>query len=892
MGKHNGKRSRNGKGPPKKRQKVIKNPTRETWTCEQRDFVCKIRKEGKQPHEILKIFKERYGVVPKPSTLSTWYNKKNMELYEQRGPRSTSMARVETHVNPLQRPTILIDMEFALVSMLKKASNTGTVTTKKSVQKMGRGIFNKLRALNIYEDSGERPISLADLNEERIATLLANATNDMFPCPLLCGADVRRGGNYLLVHIEEFHPPNDVPIESTHRAKEFKFVASDGWARNFLDRHVMHSVTVCGEIGSNDQETAEIYVDKFRDDLIRLGKTPREVVHILLNIDETGIVYKSVPKRTYKFINTTFMAKKESKDRVTVLVGAAMDGFKLKPVVIGKAQRPMALRGENMDELPVHYYGQESAWMSKDIMNHWFIMYLDDELKAHYGAHTDVILTIDNATCHPPDLNGILDYVEVRFLPPNTTALIQPMDQGVIHVFKKNFLDLYYNKMIDYFLQTEFDGDPMDDFAKSYTMKDVVFDIGAAWETVEAPHIHKCFEKLIRPDDYVKKYNERYNTNVEWSGVNFRGFQDPDDDNSAAEKADKIKDLVSKLHDKISYLPVERRVIIDCDSVRDAINYDPNDDLGDPSEFLQDGFSTQRGAEGLESGFESEENEPLPSISHKKREALKALANINLIFRREDFKSQEEADQASKYLKGLQEIFQGMKDPTASTIDTPPRPSSTAPAPEPSTSGVSTTFRPARVSTIIRPPLSPVREDDTLEELDFIDVPMGPASATAASPTAASPTAASPTAASPSAADTDDKSDTSDVDQHVFPGFGEADVKASAASASAAAAASSTAYLHVSRSPSYEDDDDGNTMQVSRFTALNPTATSSPRTGRTIPGSSSSTSVASPSPSPPRPICRPRREVARRSASQYADLDDDSSEDITVSEDEAYIPEA
>ncbi|MEL7079756.1 MAG: hypothetical protein AAGM46_28440, partial [Cyanobacteria bacterium J06582_2] len=186
-----------------------------------------------------------------------------------------------------------------------------------------------------------------------------------------------------------------------------------------------------------------------------------------------------------------------------------------------------------------------------------------------------------------------------------------------------------------------------------------------------------------------------------------------------------------------------------------------------------------------------------------------------------------------------------------------------------------------------------VREDDlTLEELVIIDVPLGPASATAASPTAASPTAASPTAASPSAADTDDKSDTSDVDQHVFPGFGEADVKASAASAAAAAAASSTAYLHVSRSPSYEDDDDGNTMQVSRFTALNPTATSSPRTGRTIPGSSSSTSVASPSPSPPRPICRPRREVARRSASQYADLDDDSSEDITVSEDEAYIPEA
>ena len=274
----------------------------------------------------------------------------------------------------------------------------------------------------------------------------------------------------------------------------------------------------------------------------------------------------------------------------------------------------------------------------------------------------------------------------------------------------------------------------------------------------------------------------------------------------------------------------------------------------------------------MESGLESEENEPVLNISDKKRKALRALANLNLIFRREDFKSQEEADQASKHLKGLQEICQGMKDPTASTRHTPPRPSS--PAPEPSTSGGSTTFRPARVSTIIRPPLSPVPADDeTFEDLFFEDVPLDPASPSASS-TAASPPA-SPTAALPSAADMDDKSDTSDVDQHEFPGFGEAEAKASSAAAAAAAAASSTAYLHVSRSSSSYEDEDGNKVKLSKFRAL----------------SSSSTSVASPSPKRP----RPRRQVARRSASQYADLDDDSSvEDITITEDEdeAYVPEA
>ena len=298
MGKSNGKRSRNGKGPLKKRVRVEKQRKRVSWTMEQRDFVCKIRKEeGKEAHEILKIFKERYGVVPKPSTLSTWYNKENMALYEKRGPRNSSMAKVEKHHNPTQRPTILIDMEFALVGMLKKASNTGTVTTKGSIQKMGLGIFRKLRALNIYDDSGERPRSLAELNEERIATLLANATNDMFPCPL-CGADVRRNGNYLVEHLQEIHRQNDEPIEPEpeNQTKEFKFIASDGWARNFLERHVMHSVKVCGEIGSNDQETAEIYVDNFRDDLIRDVPVPKKVpIPIPIPIPKTDFFRYPIP---------------------------------------------------------------------------------------------------------------------------------------------------------------------------------------------------------------------------------------------------------------------------------------------------------------------------------------------------------------------------------------------------------------------------------------------------------------------------------------------------------------------------------------------------------------------------------------------------------------------
>ena len=178
-----------GKGPPRKKQKQYKKPTRQTYTVEQKTFARVLKKEGKEPSEIIKRFKEKYGVEVKPSTMSTWYNDKNMATHEQMASRNTSMAHVETHVNPRQRPTIMKDMEFALVAMINKANNIGCGTTKKALRKMGKSIFEKLRGLDIYDDHGERLKSLSELNEDQINTLLGDTSKHRITCPLpLCQA--------------------------------------------------------------------------------------------------------------------------------------------------------------------------------------------------------------------------------------------------------------------------------------------------------------------------------------------------------------------------------------------------------------------------------------------------------------------------------------------------------------------------------------------------------------------------------------------------------------------------------------------------------------------------------------------------------------------------------
>jgi hypothetical protein len=49
-----------------------------------------------------------------------------------------------------------------------------------------------------------------------------------------------------------------------------------------------------------------------------------------------------------------------------------------------------------------------------------------------------VLLILDNAGCH--NLNGIeLKNVKLKFLPPNTTSKLQPLDAGVIACFKRKY---------------------------------------------------------------------------------------------------------------------------------------------------------------------------------------------------------------------------------------------------------------------------------------------------------------------------------------------------------------------------------------------------------------------------------------------------------------------
>ncbi|GFX32523.1 tigger transposable element-derived protein 1 [Trichonephila clavipes] len=103
----------------------------------------------------------------------------------------------------------------------------------------------------------------------------------------------------------------------------------------------------------------------------------------------------------------------------------------LKPLLINKSLRLRALKDKDLKQLPVHWMAYPKAWMTIAIFTEWFNNCFVPEGEAYMkGKSLDfkVLLIVDNAASHPQ-----LEHpnVQLVFLPPNTTSLIQPLDEGI-----------------------------------------------------------------------------------------------------------------------------------------------------------------------------------------------------------------------------------------------------------------------------------------------------------------------------------------------------------------------------------------------------------------------------------------------------------------------------
>ena len=111
-------------------------------------------------------------------------------------------------------------------------------------------------------------------------------------------------------------------------------------------------------------------------------------------------------------------------------------------VMIGKFVKPQCSKNINMDALPDIYKSQRNAWMNSKIFTEWFkkdfVLAVERHHRAQNICSPKALLLMDNCSAHPEELNTHDGFVTCRcmLLPPNTTSLIQPMDQGVLQAMK------------------------------------------------------------------------------------------------------------------------------------------------------------------------------------------------------------------------------------------------------------------------------------------------------------------------------------------------------------------------------------------------------------------------------------------------------------------------
>ncbi|GFT32961.1 jerky protein homolog-like [Trichonephila clavipes] len=218
------------------------------------------------------------------------------------------------------------------------------------------------------------------------------------------------------------------------------------------------------------------------------------------NVDETGVNWKALSRKSLASKReSTAPGFKVSKERVTAMVCANGSGTHSLPLlVIGKSK--ISRCSKNVSCLPTLYKAQKSK----------------------------VLLILDNAPCHLPVeiLNAIDDDFSVLYLPSNVTALVQPMDQGIIERLKR----IYRKQVLRRLLLAENDKESVPPFAEKLNIKDTCYMLAEAWDSLERQSPKNAWNKLWPDLEAEKGFNDDHREEITDVVQSIPGFQECDED--------------------------------------------------------------------------------------------------------------------------------------------------------------------------------------------------------------------------------------------------------------------------------------------------------------------------------------------------------------------------
>ena len=257
------------------------------------------------------------------------------------------------------------------------------------------------------------------------------------------------------------------------------FKASSGWLTSFKGRHNISAGVLCGESASVNQEIVKQWTSRVPE--ILRDYDPENIY----NMDETAIFYRALPDKTLKQRGDECKGTKKIKERLTVSLCVCMMGNFETALVIGHAAKPRCFKTLPVTGLPVTWKWYKKAWMTSAIFTEW-IHAFDKKMKSQ-DRH--VLLLLDNAPSHATNIN--LTNVKMQLLPPNTTSILQPLDQCILQTVKAK----YRKSLLTQVLAQLSDGHSVHELAKSVTVLDACRWIANAVKQVSPITVEKCFAK-------------------------------------------------------------------------------------------------------------------------------------------------------------------------------------------------------------------------------------------------------------------------------------------------------------------------------------------------------------------------------------------------------------
>ncbi len=266
------------------------------------------------------------------------------------------------------------------------------------------------------------------------------------------------------------------------------FKASYGYVDKFCKRY---EISLRNEPSRMYADLAKL--DAFIADFHSLGYAPDQIY----NADECGLNFRELP-----VLST-------SKQSITLLLCAnATARHRLPLLVVNNTARPAcfhvntATHTRHIDKaaLPVRYVHSPNAWITLEIFEQWFQDEFVPRVRAHLSSlHLEekAILLIDNCPAHPMKLESPDGKIKALFLPPDSSSLILPMNQGPVAYLKRKYrTNLLRSSALD------------ESFLKTFSVKSAIYSLANLWRELPEELLCASWHKLRTNMDVKYEYEK------------------------------------------------------------------------------------------------------------------------------------------------------------------------------------------------------------------------------------------------------------------------------------------------------------------------------------------------------------------------------------------------